>query len=806
VILIYLSCAWLAGIFLGSNYNLPVAFSLAGLVPLPFLFLTRRYRKLIVLASAGFIILVVSAAYAYPSLNTVKEDKIQFYNGRASVETKGIISGDPDIRDKSVQLKIASVEIKVDGGWRNVNGTVLVFAPRYPVYRYGDELLMSGVLETPAQIDDFDYRGYLAHQGIYTIMYYPRIEVLAIDKGYKPLTWIYSLRSRLSQSLARVLPEPQAGLAQGIVLGIRANIPESLKNDFTRSGTAHLLAISGVNLTIMAGILLSALLWALGRRGYWYVWLTMGAIWIYAVMTGMNPPVVRGAIMASIFLLAEFLGRQKSAMVALMMTAAVMAGINPRVLGDASFQLSFLAMAGLVVISPAFRSYGRGLVAARLGDEGFPASAANFTVDAFSATLGALIVVWPVIAYYFDIVSLVGPLATFLALPSLPGIIISASLTALIGLVWLALAQVIGWLAWLFLSYMLAVVKGMATPSLSAIEFHLVNVGFIWGYYAVLGATIWFIGNRGKMPKFMPKISIRSRTSIRVAERLLRYKVWIAGALLVIAVPVAYTAATMPDDNLHVSFRDVGEGDAVLIQKGSQQVLVDGGPSPQAISLALGEEMPFWDKSIDMVILTHPHNDHLAGLIEVLRRYNVGQVYGPELKYDSPVFAEWSNIIAEKKIKHIAASTGQRINMGNGIFIEVVNPPNLLVSGTESDIDNNSLVLRLSDGKVSFLLCADIMSETEWRLISERASLASTVLKVAHHGSDSSTSAGFLAVVNPQVAVVSVGADNGFGHPDAEVLQRLTQQTGVKQIYRTDLNGTIDFITDGESLRVKTSK
>ena len=145
-------------------------------------------------------------------------------------------------------------------------------------------------------------------------MLYPKIEVLDTGKGFKPLAWVYSLRSRLAQNLTRVLPEPQASLAQGIVLGIRSNIPLSLKNDFARSGTAHLLAISGINLSIMAGILLSMGIWLFGRRHYLYVWLALGIIWLYALITGMHPPVVRGAIMASLFLVAELLGRQRSAM------------------------------------------------------------------------------------------------------------------------------------------------------------------------------------------------------------------------------------------------------------------------------------------------------------------------------------------------------------------------------------------------------------------------------------------------------------------------------------------------------------
>ncbi len=805
MLLIYLSCAWLAGIFLGSNLNLPLALSLIGFIPLPLLFFIRQHRKSIIFVSLGLFALLGAAAYACSSLYTVDESSLHFYNDRGSVEIRGMVAGDPDARDKNTRLTLAATEIKLDKGWQGVEGTALVFVPRYPSYEYGDVLLVAGELRTPPQLDDFDYRGYLAHQGIHTTMLYPEIEVVDTGRGFKPLAWVYSLRGRLSQSLTSVLPEPQASLAQGIVLGIRGNIPLSLKTDFARSGTAHLLAISGLHLSVMAGVLLSLGIWLLGRRHYLYVWLALAFIWLYALITGMHPPVVRGAIMASLFLIAELLGRQRGAMVALTLAAAIMVGVHPYILRDAAFQLSFLAMAGLIFIYPILRNLGRRAVVVVLGEDGAPVSLANFTVDALSATLGAIIAVWPVVAYYFGIVSFVGPLATFLALPALPGVIIIGALTAVLGLMVIPFAQVIGWLDWLFLSYMMLVVSGLAAPSISTAEVGSISLTFIWGYYLALAAAIWLNSHR---KRFLSLVSgaARFRSGMSASLDLSRARRWVLIPLLVIAVLVSYTAAVMPDDDLRVSFLDVGEGDAILVQKGSRQVLVDGGPSPQALSLELGSRMPFWDRTVDLLVLTHPHHDHLAGLVEVLRRYRVRQVLYPALDYESPVYDEWQRLIEEKGIKHTAALAGQQIDLGEGVFMMVLSPPKNLMAGTESDVDNNSVVLRLSTGDVSFLLNGDIMREAEWELIRKRVDLTSTVLKVAHHGSDTSTTPEFLAVVNPRVAVISCGADNKFGHPSDEVVSRLEQKMGGENIYRTDQQGTIEFTTDGERLWVEVGR
>jgi competence protein ComEC len=213
----------------------------------------------------------------------------------------------------------------------------------------------------------------------------------------------------------------------------------------------------------------------------------------------------------------------------------------------------------------------------------------------------------------------------------------------------------------------------------------------------------------------------------------------------------------MPDNNLHISFLDVGQGDAILIHRGRQQVLVDGGPSPQAITMELGKKMPFWDRTIELMVSTHPSADHVTGLVEVANRYKVKQVLYPDLDFESDIYDQWLRTVEGKDIESHIAQVGQRIDLGGGAIIEVLNPQRPPLTDTYSDIDNNGVVLHIVMGEVSFLLTADAMWEAEFELTARRANLNSTVLKVAHHGSNTSTTPQFLAVVNPQLAVISVG-------------------------------------------------
>ncbi len=800
--LIYLSCAWVAGIFLGSKLNLPLLLILTGLIPLPLLFLFQQYKKSIILTSLCLIILFGGAFCFQSSLPPDDESSLQFYNNQ-TVTIKGMVNTDPEIRGKTTHLRLSASEIKLDKEWQKVSGTALLFVPRYPAYSYGDVLLVTRKLETPPQLNDFDYKGYLAHQGIYSTMVYPEIEIVERGKGFKPLAWVYSVRNRLSQTLASALPEPQASLAQGIVLGLRGNIPQPLKDAFALTGTAHILAISGLHLSIVAGILLSLGLWLFGRRRYTYIWLALGTIWLYALLTGMHPPIVRGAIMASLFLTAELLGRQRSGITSLAIAAAIMIGITPQILWTASFQMTFLAMAGLIFLAPPFQAIGRKAVKATLGEEGPAVAIGNIITDSFSVTLAAIVAVWPVVAYYFGIISFIAPLATFLALLALPGIIIAGVLTGGVGLVALPVAQVIAWLAWLFLSYMLLVVNAFAAIPLFYTEVGPFNTTLIWVYYLALATAIYLISHRQQLARLKSAAS----KSISPVSRLPQK--WVILPLLVVAILVSVAAATMPDNKLRVSILDVGEGDAILISRGSQQTLVDGGPDPNKISLELGKAMPFWDRTIELVVLTHPEADHITGLVEVLHRYRVKQVLESSLENDTGIYKEWQRLIEENGIKQTVAEAGQQIDLGHGIVMEVLHPPEELMEGTGSDINNNSIVLRLVKGEVSFLLTGDIEQEAEFELIARRANLGSTVLKVAHHGSDTSTTPEFLAVVNPQLVIISAGEDKPFDHPSPEVMERLKEKLGSENIYYTydaeaDEHHTIEFITDGERLWVKT--
>ncbi len=278
---------------------------------------------------------------------------------------------------------------------------------------------------------------------------------------------------------------------------------------------------------------------------------------------------------------------------------------------------------------------------------------------------------------------------------------------------------------------------------------------------------------------------------------------WIG--VLALAAAVAWLALRgLPDGRLHVYFLDVGQGDAALIQTpDGRQILVDGGPSPIALLNELAAVLPFWDRSLDLIVLTHPDGDHLTGLIPLFDRYRVSQVLDTTLSDTSSWAEAWRTVLARDQISRTIAVRGMRIPLGQA-QLTVLHPGPQPLRGTAADDNNNAIVLRLDHGQISLLLTGDAESEAEADMLRAGLPLQADLIKVGHHGSQGATSAAFLAAVKPRVAIISVGAKNRFGHPHPAVLARLAAVQA--EIFRTDRHGRIEVISDGRQLEVRPAR
>jgi competence protein ComEC len=283
----------------------------------------------------------------------------------------------------------------------------------------------------------------------------------------------------------------------------------------------------------------------------------------------------------------------------------------------------------------------------------------------------------------------------------------------------------------------------------------------------------------------------------------LRPALWASLVVVILSGFIWRDALQAQNRELIVSVLNVGQGDAILIQTpNGHRILVDGGPSADRLQQALGRELPASVHRIDLMVLTHGQDDHVTGLVSVLERFEVGSALTTGLQGESAAYDAWRDAIAGNGVTLREAQAGHWIELGSGVRLEVLSPPERLLNNTDDDVNNASVVLRLVYGGISFLLTGDLAFEGEAALLQSGANLQATVLKVAHHGSDGSSTPEFLGAVQPRLAVISVGATNTYGHPSPTTRLRLQ---GVP-LLRTDQHGTVRLRTDGLKLTAEAER
>jgi competence protein ComEC len=479
--------------------------------------------------------------------------------------------------------------------------------------------------------------------------------------------------------------------------------------------------------------------------------------------------------MATIFLVGLALGRQQSGVAALAAAAIVMTALDPGAARDVGFQLSLAATAGLLVLGPWF---------AWLLARPLPAAARPMLPDALlnivAWTLASTLATTPLLWLYFGEFSVVGVVANVVAQPIFAVALGLSLATALLGLAWEPLGWLAGVAAWYPLAFMNEVAATLGSLGWASVDAE----GATGSRVAVLYGLLLAAGGCA----FLRPPPMRDEYERPSGLPLRRYGyAAVAGALLVGGW--WFTVRPMaPDQEMTVAFLDVGQGDAALVTTpGGQQVLIDGGPSGIELMRELGAAMPHWDRSIDAVILSHPQQDHLAGLVELGRRFEVAAVYDAGARNRSATFAAYDDEFGSR----ILLRAGDAFEL-DGVRFEVLWPHSGQLSG---DLNQDSLVVRVEYGGRSLLFTGDIESTPQLALLAATR-VGADVLKVPHHGAATSDVA-FFEAVDAGIAVVSVGT-NTFGHPREETLEALAPA----RILRTDEDGRI-VVTISEDGRIR---
>jgi competence protein ComEC len=665
-----------------------------------------------------------------------------------------------------------------DGAWAPAYGGVLVSTRFFPRFQYGDVLELVGELHMP-RAEGFDYAEYLARRGVVSTGFFTG----RLEESGGGNTWrnaLIHLRDTYGHALEWSLPEPEAALAKGMLLGQRADIPRDLTDDFNTAGISHLIAISGFNVMLLAGIVVASFSPLTGRRQA--VVAAIVIVLAYAAFTGASPSVLRATAMALVVLGATLFGRQRSGFTAVAIAGAALVLWQPLIIADVAFQLSFAATVGIVLYAQRVRD----ALLSRLS--GLSQPTASFLAENLAVTTVASIAVLPIIAGSFGRLSLVSLPANVVAGPVFVLALAGSFVTAVAGAVEDDLGRVIAEVTYLPIATLVWI--GRTAAEIPFASARLDGAGALESAiaYGVLAMVVTAIS--------------RLRTAAVEAQEVPATRVRLppaatcAGVLAVLAAVTLWQAVESENPTLRVTVLDVGQGDAILIETpAGHRILVDGGPSGPALMQALGRVLPHDARRIDLLVLSHGQDDHVTGFVELLERYEVGAAVAGPLEGETAAYGAWRAELERRAVPLQVATSGHSLDLGQGIRLEVL-APNHGAPERVDDLNNNSLVARLSYGEVSFLLTGDIEAEGEQRLLDSGHGLKSTVLKLAHHGSEGSSTPALLDAVRPRLAVVSAGAENSFGHPSPTTRLRLAGTP----LLRTDLNGDLRLETDGRSL------
>jgi competence protein ComEC len=504
----------------------------------------------------------------------------------------------------------------------------------------------------------------------------------------------------------------------------------------------------------------------------------MAAVIGYALFLGAPPAILRATMMASLLVLAPVFGRQPGGIGTLMLTGLVLTAADPQIVSDLSFQLSFAAVGGLMVLSAPISEGLRELSA------GVRLSVPGVLIEVLAVTTAAWLATLPIIAINFDKLSLIGIGANLFVAPAFTPMLLSALLTIPASYLPGSAGLLLAWPAWVLFGYFRWVGESAsALPTASIAVSGFTSIHAIVLYTAVAVVT-WLLGAKRPLLEADQLPALRPGAVVYVpALVLLNLLIW----------PNVFDGES---DKLRVSFLDVGQGDAILVEApDGQRVLIDGGPDPARLIQELDEELGFGSRRIDLLVLTHMATDHATGTIAVLERYDVELVAWSGLDDGSDLAAVWRDAVEESGAELLSLAAGNEFVVDE-LAVTALWPPREMANDL---VENEaSIVLRLSYDDVVVLVTGDIGLSTEAALLAQGVLLEADVLKVAHHGSAGSSLQEFLAAVGPQYAVIQSGASNPFGHPAAPVLARLDRAGAT--VLRNDVEGTITLVTDGETI------
>jgi len=817
--------ALIAGIFCSSRFQFADEVLLLILLIIFLLFLFPPIQR----AWKATFCLVIAAAFTVGWLEMnaylyrLPDDRhIVNFRCEDPVSITGIIGEPPHFYPEKTELLLDVVHLadKEGRAWPTTGKMLLSFRGTQK-FAYGDVVSARTRLRHVRNFHNpggFDYERYLRFQGILVrgaVADDSRIILLRRGFGNPLRQRLEQMRGHIRSFIDARAPSPEREIIKACILGDQQEIPREIRDAFSKTGTAHIIAISGFNMGLVAVFSMLLARWAIRRfPGLLLRWdlyklsvlAAMPPVILYTFIAGAGMSVLRATLMIIAFMISLALSRDRDLFNSLAMAALIILVFYPPALFDISFQLSFAAVAAILFISPRLtallskppvdkeKTSRIAFWAGKLKYDGM-----IFLIASLSATLGAM----PLIACYFNRISIVSLPANILLVPVLGILAVPVSLTTIflmpispllsgfcldlagtLVMVSLALNDYFAALPW-------AAIYVITPNTLEIICFYI----FVFLLFLVVphgpAATFPAGPARAKPPNWLFHA--------------------IAAILIFFLIDAAYLDhAGQNRQVMQATAIDVGQGSSTLVRlPGDKVMLIDGGGFPRsAFDVGRYIVAPFlWHeriRKIDIVVLTHPHPDHVNGLPFIMENFSVSEFWSNGETAASSEYEELNRIVKSRNINHLLVSSQSPPLLLDGVKIEFLNPPH--TGGGNSGATNyqeandRSVALRMTYGGISFLHGGDISAASEQRIAAAGGNMHSALLFVPHHGGRTSATDTFLRAVRPEAAVVSVGCDNYFRLPATETIRRFRERN--VQVYRTDRQGAITAVTDGLTLRI----
>lgn len=772
MVLCLMAIASLLGTLSGLYCKISIALFVLGML---FFYQIRKKHRWLkrICSKRDIILMVISYLVFYIQIIGLENSFEQKYqNIQGEIEGIGTIVSNPI--EKEYQTSYTIKVKRLNGTSACQNTKILLKVKKdnnTKEYSYGNEIAFKGEWKEPSRARNeggFDYKQYLKTKKIYG-MVETQSSAITIRKE-NAINGILKLANvvqhKIKNKANELLEEEQASVLVALLIGNKEGLEEEVQEAFRMSNLSHMLAVSGAHVSyVMLGIGFIIANSKISKKVGKII--TIVLLVFFLLITGQTPSVTRACIMSIYFIIASLCHKRVSVLSSISISFLTILLLNPYAIWDVGLQLSYGGTIGIIALYKIFCKQWENEKNGKIK---------NKIVEMLFLTLSANLILIPVIAYHYHTLSLTFPISNLLASPIMGILVIAGFITIFFSFFCNPIANLLAYPLSILLQVFLQIANMTSKLPFSQINVAVPNILCILLYYLILCLFLYYQKEKHKENK--------TRVEKKVLEQIQKITIKKIVVILVVAMILVFLYQNIPK-SCQFHFIDVGQGDSMLVTTPTgKTMLIDGGGQRDTKSFDVGKNtlLPYLLKKritkIDFVLISHFDSDHVNGLLTIMKEIKVKCVIIGKQFESCDNYEAFIKIVKDKKIKVHVVEAGQRIKIEKNLYFDILWPSSEEVI-SENSINNNSLVCKLSYQKFSILFTGDIEQIAEKAILEKYKGtnvLQSTILKVAHHGSKSSSTEEFLKAIKPKIALIGVGKNNTFGHPNAGVLERIEEK------------------------------